>query len=337
MSRTLIALTLLGTLSGLHVARASDLTGCPAHSIAYKIEDTPSATIIHCHCAPGYGAAGGQCQPPPPPPSVPRLACSVVEARIADDLKQIATQRQLATQNQAQLRDANKLGGKAAKDMLNAAGELTIGVAAAEDERETQSIETLEQQTARLEAAIPDVTDKDTLEAAMTRLHSLNSQLDATQTNADFKELVRNGMDARESWQLGRGAINDGFTAAASVNDKVAAQLEDPTFRQIVLGQAPGEEPEDNALYEHTADVVKALVSQTAEHAAFLAHYKSITGPTITWTSFTIDAAYADLELWFAADSADQADQNAGQLARAAGVMQEAFKRDMQARQTCTK
>ncbi|WP_297371991.1 hypothetical protein [Acidocella sp.] len=336
MSRALRASALLGALLGAPMAAwAQAQTGCPAHSVAYKIEETASATIVHCHCATGFAAQGGQCLPPAPPPGAPRISCAVAAQRIARDLAQIQHQRELATQNQAQFADARNLGGKAAKDMLTAAGELTIGVAAAEDEHETEAISALTDQTAQLEAQIPTISDKDELETAMSHLRQLDSQLDAVQDNAGFKELVRNGMDARESWKLGQGALHDGFTAAASVNDQIAQQLDNPQFRQAVLGEEPGE-TKDDALWDHSADVLKELVSQTAEHAQFLSHYQAITGPAITWTSFTIDAAYADLELWFAAQSADQADQNAGQLARAAGVLQQTFKTDMQARQTCT-
>ncbi|WP_298282253.1 hypothetical protein [Acidocella sp.] len=339
MTRMLMASALLcGMLGAPAIAAAQALTGCPAHSDAYKIEDTASATIIHCRCVSGFGAQGGQCLPPAPPPSAPKLSCAVAQARIARDLAQIQYQRHLATQNQAQFADARALGGHAAKDMLTAAGELTLSVAAAEDGEETKAIDSLEEQTTQLEAQIPNITDKDELQTAMSNLQQLNDRLSNVQANADLKELVRNGMDARESWALGRNALHDGFTAAASVNDKIAQQLENPQFRQIVLNEEPGAEKEDenSTLWEHTADVLNSVVSETADNAKFLSHYSAITGPTITWTSFTIDAAYADLELWFAAQSADQADQNAGQLARAAGVMQDTFKHDMQARQTCT-
>jgi hypothetical protein len=312
------------------VSHAQDATGCPANAAAYKIVDTPDATIVHCHCTPGYSAAGGECVPPPPPPSVPRPACSVVEERIAADLEQIHHQRDLATENAAQFAEWNAMGKDGRKDFLKASVELAAGTYAADLEDVTKDMGALQAETAAANAGVSTLRFNPQRYADLQKLKQLTAQLDAVKINFGLMTLAKTGLDADESWELAQGAMHDGFAAAAGTNAQLASALEDPSVHEALLG------PEDeDPFYEHVANVTKAALGELVDSGKLLEHYKSVTGPSVRVASFVIDGAYADLELWFAASGADTADQTAGQLARAAGIMQAKYRDDIQARQTC--
>jgi len=77
-------------------------------------------------------------------------------------------------------------------------------------------------------------------------------------------------------------------------------------------------------------------VDVATKTAPVLKHYEDVTGPAVRVTSFVIDAGYADLQIWLAAGGAAQADETAGQLARAAGLMQAKYRADFEAQKTCT-
>jgi hypothetical protein len=317
-------------LSGIGVAHAQDTSGCPAHSAAYKIEDTSTATIVHCHCATGYHATNGECVPPPPPPSTPRLSCAVAEERVRADLEQIQRQRELAVENQAQFAEWNKIGNDGKQDLLKATLELTAGTYASNLEHVSAEMKALQTQEAALSASVK-AANTSARAADLAKLKQLTSELLSQKISFGLQTTAKTGLDAAESWELAQGTMHDGFSAAASTDAQLAAEMENPSVREDLLGPK-----DENPLYEHTASVVKAALGELVDSGKLLEHYKAVTGPTVRVASFVIDGAYADLEIWFAANGADQADQTAGQLARAAGVMQAKFRQDMQAKQTCT-
>jgi len=317
-----LTLTALLTFGGAGVAHAQDATGCPARAEAYKIEDTPAATIIHCRCTSGYHAENGECVAPPPP-SKSRLSCLVAQARIDADLRQIETQRQLAAENQLQFAEWDKMSDDGHKDLLKAGVELAVGSYAAQEVTAGKDIDALEKQANALAKSAYSVN----------KLKQIKAELEAS--GIPFNSFVakltaKAGLDAKDSWELAKGSMHDGFRAAAGTDAKLASELNDPEFREALLGP-----PEETTAYEHTANTVNAAVGQLAGMKDFLGDYVAITAPTVRITSFVIDAGYADLEIWFAANGRAQADQTAGQLARAADLIVPKYWHDMDAKENC--
>ena len=307
------------------VARAQSAS-CPAHAAAYKTEETADATIIHCRCVAGYHASGGACVLDAPAP----LSCTVAQARIDADLREIQEQRDLAAKNQAQLADAHGLGTKGLTDLLKAAAQFSADRYGQNANEVNQQVDKLEQQAEIYAEGVNTLKYNPDRYLDLQLLKRTSAELRTVKFTQAKKIIASEGP---ASWVLARDTMNNGFVTAAAFNGQLATELNDPKFQTALFG----EEADTHSIrYDTMANTLKAALSVVADNAKFLADYTEITGPTITYTSFVIDGAYADLELWFAAKSADQADQNAGQLARAAGLMQAKYQRDFQARQTCT-
>ncbi|GLR66881.1 hypothetical protein GCM10010909_15610 [Acidocella aquatica] len=295
---------------------------CPAHSSSYLVEDSGATTVIHCRCDPGYHIGAGACVPTPLPVA-PRLSCTVAKARVAADLEQFAKQRELAVENQVQFNEWKDLGKDGRNNLMIAGLKLAVGTYAAQEIVAGKDLDALEEDTKTLENS---VTSMQKLKQAKAELAAEGIPLNALVPRLAAKR----ALEASDSWELSKGAMNDAFRAAAGTNAQLATELNDPQFRNALLGP-----PEETTTYDHAANALNATVGVLTGMKNIFGHYTDITGPTVLVTSFVIDAAYADLQLWFASRGTAQANHTAGQLARAAGLMQAKYTRDLTDAQSC--
>ena len=304
-----------------HAALAQSAS-CPAHSAAYRVEQSPTLTVIHCRCDSGYYISGGACVLPPPPP--PGLSCAVARARVAADLAEFAKERKLALENAVQLEEWQKLGKEGRNGLMMAGIKFAVGTYAAQEIVAGKHLDDLEEATNALENNA----------YSLQKLNQVKAELTAEGIPLDKlipRLAAQRALDASDSWSLSKGAMHDAFAAAAKTDAQLANELNTPQFRDSLIAPSDDEDTK-----EHIGDVLSTIFGELVSMRDMAGDYVDITVPAVNAGSFIVDSAYAGLQLWYASHGAAQANQTDTQLARAVGLMRAKYGRDLTDEQTCT-
>jgi len=303
---------------------AAQLASCPAHSEPYETTVEADVITIHCQCLAGYAMSGGSCPAAPAKPL--SAACKLAAARVEADREIVAKQREQELVSAEDLKGWTELGYEGRKDLVKASATLVAGMYAADAEQVESRIDALQEAT---EAAAAAGRGPE-LAARLAPIDQTRSLMARLQISALLKQTAGAALEQNTAWELGEKAVNDGFRAAAGADQQLAAQLQDPSLREELLG--PDVETTER---DHVLTVLNETINVALENVDKLKELGEATGPATRLAAFVFDAGLADAQIWLSADRAAQGDDNAGALAAAAGVIQAKFKRDVQALKAC--
>jgi len=318
----------LGLLvGGLFLPARAQAQACPANSEPYSTEDTPTGTITHCQCISGYVLTNGSCQLQP---AATQPDCDAVRQQVATDRAEIDKLQSINESNQEELSSWTSMGMSAKKDFLWSAFEFVAGEYAADAEQAAESVSKLKKQAAYLNKKMIKASKQKTRLKYFMELEQAEAALTPKRAVFISKKVVETAANADQAWHVARPEMENEFRVAAKHNAAIWEQLQDPKFRDAFTGDpndAPAEEVLGSLADQAVDDTAKALV--TAER------YAKLAGPTVRVGIFVRDAAYEALKVVLSDERVSQQADVAGQLARAASVMQERYKKSIDALRKC--
>jgi hypothetical protein len=323
-----IVIAVLGlSVGGLLLPSRAQAQACPPNSEAYSTEQTATGTVTHCRCSSGYVLSNGSCQVQP---AATQLDCDAVRQRVETDRAEIDKLQSTSEANQEELSAWTSMGKGAQKEFLWSALEFVAGEYAADAEQAAESVSKLEKQAASLTKKMTKASKQKTRLKYLMDLKKVESELAPKRAVFISKKVVEAAANADQGWQVAKKEMQAEFRVAAKHDSGLQKELQDPKFRETFLGDAedkPAEEVLDSLADQAVDDASKALV--TAEH------YAKLAGPTVRVGVFVRDASYEALEVVLSSDRVSQEADVAGSLAKAAGVLQDRYKKDVDMSRQC--
>jgi hypothetical protein len=288
---------------------------CPAgyHQTGEQDEHQGNTTITHAVCAPDEESASS-----PIPSSRPAMSCAAAQQRASQLRASMEKQRGLSEMNQEQLKEWTERGSEGRNELVKDSVKLVAGEYAADSEM-------VQEEAGKLEDAARAYASRSfgnkynaSRMANLAALKQKLSEMDAMNGLVRAKTIFN--PDTITAWEVSRDSMHNAFRTAAATNSSFAKLVNDPKFRSDLLG-SPDSDPKRELLRTALSETSQLI----AKRALGLAKYEAFTGPTVRIADFVFNAALDDLKIYLSADRVDQANTNAGVLARQAGVVQKKY------------
>jgi hypothetical protein len=321
-------IVVLGLLvGGLFLPSRAQAQACPANSEPYSTEGTPTGTITHCQCISGYVLTNGSCQLQP---AATQLDCEAVQQQAERDRAAIERLRATNEMNQEELSDWTNMTKRAQKDALWAAVDFAMADYAADAERAATSVSKLQTQVAFLTKKATKSHKQKTRLKYLVELQQARAALTRARVVHVSKKIVESAASADDAWKVARGTMENEFRVAAKHDSSIRDQLREPGFREAFTG-----DPNDSPTTEVLETLSDQAIDDISKAALTAGQYEKLAGPTVRAAIFVRDSAYSALESILSTQRVLQAADVAGKLAQASGVMQERYKKSIDALRTC--
>lgn len=247
------------------------------------------------------------------------LSCTKANQRAAELVKSIESERGQSETNQEQLKEwtnEGKAGGEALlKDSVKAA----FGVYAADSDAIKEEAEELERAAQTSGSRALSNSYNASRVADLNALKQQQGELDAMR-GVVARTTILNA-DTITAWDVSRDSMHNTFRTAAQSNSNFAKLVDDPQFRDSLLG--PPDENSRRALLETAIAETSQLLGKAALR---LGRYEAFTGPMVRLVDFALNASLDTYQVYLSTDRVEQFDANAGALAKHAGVLQKRYK-----------
>ncbi len=261
-----------------------------------------------------------------------KLACMAVPGQVRKDREEIERQMRSNEASQEELREWNKLNEKAQYDAVVAGIKFAAGEFAADAELVRGSVSKLERHAVYLAKKADQSRKLKTRMMYVSQLDATLGPLNAMQHTLMAKAAVKTGLDIEKAWGPSRDTMHHEFRVARKHNGSIREVLKDHAFKEAFTGEdidTPG------------LDVLSSLVEQAGEELGKmelgLQRYEKFTGPSIRAAVFVRDSAYSALLSALSTQRVLQQSDLAGSLAKAAGVLQERYKKSIDSLHDCRK
>ena len=326
-SKAAVIVVLGLAVGGLFLPSRAQAQTCPPNSEPYSTEETSTGTTTHCQCISGYVLTNGSCQLQP---AATQLDCDAARQRVAADRAEIDKLQSANESNQEELSSWTSMGMSAKKDFLWSAFEFVAGEYAADAEQAAESVSKLKKQAAFLSKKMTKASKLKTRLKYFFELDQAEAALIPKRATFISKKVVETAASADDAWKVSRGTMEHEFRVAAKHNAAIREQLQDPEFREAFTG-----DPNDAPATEVLETLSDKAIDDISKASLAAEHYAKLAGPTVRVGIFVRDAAYEALKVVLSDERVSQQADVAGQLARAASVMQERYKKSIDALRTC--
>ncbi len=287
-------------------------------------------TTIHCQCDGGFTRTAGGCSP-----SVarnptahratergkPPVDCAAARERAEKVRAAVERIRQTAERNQEELADWAKMNDEAQKAALAAALRFAMASYAADLDKAQQAARKAEGHASELIKKYRNSRKQATRLKYLAQLRNAIAEATPVRATLISKQAIDAAKNADDAWTVARNTMKHEFRVAANHDGNIREILQDPAFREAFTGD-PAEEPGMEVLSslwdQAVEDGVEVLSSAT--------RYEALAGSAVRAGIFVRDEAYAALESLLSTQRVVQDATAAGDLAKAAGVLQKQYK-----------
>jgi hypothetical protein len=323
-ARTGIFLAALLALAAILPAAAIAAGKCPAgyHQTGEQDEHRGNTTIKHAVCAPDDDDS-----PAPAPPEPQAVSCARAQEQADLDRAAVEQIQQTAEENQSELSEWTRMNTDAQKGALWAGVEFAMSSYAADTERMASSASKLESRAEFLARKLTTSRKQKIRLQYLTELQGVTSSLPSAKRVLLAKKTVLLASNIDQAWGVARGTMQNEFRVAAKHDASLQQLLKDPGFRDAFAGDSPTTEVLSSLADQALDDAVKA--------ASSIEQYEKFTGPTVRAGVFVREEAYNALKSLLSTNRVLQANDVAGELAKASGVLEGRYKKSVDALRSC--
>jgi hypothetical protein len=259
-----------------------------------------------------------------------QIDCGAAQQQAELDRAAIERLRAANEQNQEELSDWTKMNKSAQKDALWAAVEFAMADYAADAERAATSVSKLQNQVAFLTKRTAKSNKQKTRLKYLVELQQARAALAHARVVHVSKKIVDTAASANDAWTVARREMEAEFRVAAKHDVRIREQLQEPGFKEAFTG-----DPNDAPAMEVLETLSDQAIDDISKASLAAEQYEKLAGPAVRVGIFVRDSAYSALESILSTQRVLQAADVAGRLAQASGVMQERYKKSIDALRKC--